>query len=770
MNLRLSLAAGLLIASTSSFSFADEIDLSQYYGFQPLELFKLADRSSAMLSGDLNGDGKLDIVVADNSHSRLDLLIQRGSKPADGNSDKQGVNEIGNDWRFEHRKLAVDRSVTAMVLGDFNGDRRQDIACLGEPNRLVIRLQPESGDWTEKKEMRLADVSPSPWCMASGDLNGDARDDIVVLGSRKSYLLYQQEDGSMGTPQGLLNTSANPGLVQVTDLDGDGRKDLCYLAGSDERAFCARLQSAQGGLEPELRFDVTNPRAIALHNLDGKPGQEVLSIDGRTGRVRVSRVTRAARDATGMTEQLVQYGLGDPDAGKDRDLATGDLDGDGLLDVVVTEPESAAMIVFRQHKESGLDLGTTYPGLLGADHVRLADFDGDGQDEVIVLSSEEKTLAISRLKAGRLTFPEALPVKVGEPLCLDITDVTGDKRPDIVFLSRVRDGRSSEYYLSGLTLVKDAWQPHTFGEESGLKIDTKYTPTHLKVLDANHDGRSDFLVFVGSSREPLLLVTNKDGKPELVENVSGIRLGEVDANAVFVGRDRRMMLVAQQNFARSLMLTDSQEWKVIDQFNTNEINAKIAGAAAMDLDGKPGDEVALIDLGVQKLRLLRLVGNVYRPWRELDLKAFAFKAAEVVDLNGDKRDDLLLFGRSRMAVLYNGRSDPKLEDVASYESTERDVFFQDLVAGDLNGDGQPEVAVIDTQSHSLEVLNFDATRGLRRALRFKIFEEKSFSTKEGRDNEPREALIADVTGDRAADLLLLCHDRLILYPQDQGGK
>lgn len=768
MNLRLSLAAGLLIVSTSAF--ADEIDLSQYYGFQPLELFKLADRSSAMLSGDLNGDGLMDVVVADNSHSRLDLLIQRKAKPGTADATKQGVNEVANDWRFEHRKLSVDRNVTAMVLGDFNGDKRQDIACLGDPNRLVIRLQPVSGEWIEKNELRLADVNPTPWCMASGDLNGDGRDDIVVLGGRKSYLLYQQDDGSMGTPQGLLNTSASPGLVQVTDLDGDGRKDLCYLAGSDERAFCARLQSAQGGLEPELRFDVTNPRAIALHDLDGKPGKEVLSVDSRTGRVQVSRVTRSSRDDGGMSEQLVQYGLGDPDAGKDRDLATGDLDGDGLLDVVVTEPESAAMVVFRQHKESGLDLGTTYPGLLGANHVRLADFDGDGKAEVIVLSSEEKTLAVSRLKDGRLSFPQALPVKTGEPLCLDLADVTGDKRPDIVFLSRVRDGRNSSYYLTALSMAKDGWQSHGFGEESGVEINTKYTPTHLKVLDANHDGRSDFLVFLGSSREPLLLVTNKDGKPELVENTSGIRLGEVESNAVFVGRDQRMMLVAQQNFARSLMLSEGQEWKVIDQFNANEINAKIAGAVAMDLDGKPGDEVALIDMGVQKLRLLRLVDNVYRPWRELDLKAFAFKAAHVVDLNGDKRNDLLLFGRSRMAVLYHGRSDPKLQEVASYESKERDVFFQDLVAGDLNGDGQPEIAVIDTQSHSLEVLNFSASHGLRRALRFKIFEEKSFSTKAGRDNQPREAMIVDVTGDRAADLILLCHDRLIVYPQDKGGK
>jgi hypothetical protein len=34
--------------------------------------------------------------------------------------------------------------------------------------------------------------------------------------------------------------------------------------------------------------------------------------------------------------------------------------------------------------------------------------------------------------------------------------------------------------------------------------------------------------------------------------------------------------------------------------------------------------------------------------------------------------------------------------------------------------------------------------------------------------QPREGLIVDVTGDGRADLLLLCHDRLLVYPQDAG--
>src|SRR5262245_40445977 len=52
-------------------------NLAQYYGFTRLELYKLQQRSQNMLAADLNNDGKTDLVLIDNSNSRLDLLQQR---------------------------------------------------------------------------------------------------------------------------------------------------------------------------------------------------------------------------------------------------------------------------------------------------------------------------------------------------------------------------------------------------------------------------------------------------------------------------------------------------------------------------------------------------------------------------------------------------------------------------------------------------------------------------------------------------------------------
>ncbi|MGE5194606.1 MAG: FG-GAP repeat domain-containing protein [Deltaproteobacteria bacterium] len=749
-----------------------EDNLAQYYGFGRLELYKLQQRSANMLAADLNNDGRIDLILIDNSNSRLDLLQQRAKPEASGKPAGSGkINAVENDKRFEHKKIAVDREVNSLAVGDFNGDGRKDLVYFGAPDQLTFVYQSPAGDWASRKRVRLPDVQPAMWNIAAGDLDGDGKDDVAVLGKHDTYLLYQNPGGELAAPARLMNTGENLELAQIADVDGDGRNDLCYLSKSDpDRPFGVRLQTSDGRLGPELRCELPKYRGVTFADVDGKRGHEVLAIEAQTGRVKIHQLRQAEAHPGELAGQLIQYGFGQQGGGKNRDLATGDLDGDGLIDVVVTDPESAQMIVFLQHKATGLDLGNMFPGLMGGEQVRVGDVDGDSKIDVVVLSSREKTIGISKMENGRLTFPRGIPLDK-EPAVFDLVDLNGDGQVEIVFVGKDRSGSATKYTLQALThSAAGEWRTFKFGDHDSIPVAPKSSPERLTAVDANRDGRPDFLIFAGTDRPPLVLLSNAQGVPtEVSAAEGGFGLGNVSAGGLFVGQlDQPVILVAQEKFARNVAVGEKNQWQVLDQYNASEADAKIVGAATIDLDGEPGREIVLVDQGVKKLRVLRKEGMVYRPWREVEIGSFPYRSTCVADLNGDGRDDLLLFGSGKFGVLYAGRSDPRLKTIAAYESKLEKVRFTDLVVGDLNSDGQPDIAVIDAQSQMIDILNYTPAAGLRHAVHFKVFEAKTLASEERAGSEPREAVIADVTGDGRPDLILLSQDRVLVYPQDDG--
>ena len=762
-----------IMGSLTSVGLADDPVLAPHYGFKPVEVFKLADRSGNMLTGDLNHDGLTDLVLIDNSHSRIDLLLQRKEPPGkkkEAPAGRTDVNVIDDAWRFEHQKLPVNHDVAAMTLGDFNGDGRTDIVYFGNPDQLVIRFQPEKGEWTEKKQQRIPDAAPTQWFLTAGDLDANGLDDLVILGKHETIVLYQTAKGVLASPKKLMNTSDKLGLAQIADLDGDGRLDLCYLAGEGlNRVLGARLQQSSGQLGPEYVFDLERPRAVSLRDVDGKPGHEILTIDSRTGRLKLLNVEQKKLGEHELPERLIQYGFGRQGSGKDRDLAVGDFDGDGLSDLVVTDPDASRVLLFKQNKGQGLEMGVPFPSLTGSDQIRAADLDGNGRSQLLVHSTAEKTMGVSRFEEDRMTFPQSIPTE-SDASVIEMVDLDGDGKLEVMFIAKTKKDRSSEYSLQAMKRVgKDDWQPVKFGDKTAIALDLKGTPERLLLADVIGDERPEFLIFQGS-KPPQLFSLNPDGIPGEIPTGGNLGVGTLGAGAVSLCSlgGKKGLLVTQENFARHMVLSPQKRWEVVDQFNVTESNSKIVAGAVVDLNGEGDPEIVLVDGGLKKLRVLRKIDGNYQPWKEIDIGDFQLKSLKVADLNGDRHDDLVLFGADKFALLFAGGQSPALKELASFESQLDKVYPTDVVAGDLNGDGHVDLAITDVRSHFIEIIQYRPTTGLRHALYFRIYEQKSFASDESKDAEPREALVADVTGDGLADLILLAHDRLLVYPQDDG--
>ena len=177
----------------------------------------------------------------------------------------------------------------------------------------------------------------------------------------------------------------------------------------------------------------------------------------------------------------------------------------------------------------------------------------------------------------------------------------------------------------------------------------------------------------------------------------------------------------------------------------------------------------LLDRTSKSLLFLAKRGGIYRPSGMLSVGPFDLQKMHVADLNGDGRDDLLLAGAERFGVVLTGSKGQRLKLVHSYEASREQARLADLIVGDLNSDGQPDIALIDPGEHFVEIVTKGSTGELEKAMAFKVFERKSMRNVSDLV-EPRDLGVGDVDGDGRTDLVLIVHDRILVYRQDAGGE
>ena len=766
---------GLLALASASVNWADEPRWADYFGFLPLEVYKLDPRINNLLLADVDGDKVADVIVANNARSRIDLLLSSpgpagdaGAEPVD--KEKREANQVPSDHRMHRKSLSVNREIVSLQAGDFNGDGKIDLAYYGTPAELVILLNQGGGEFAEARKIHTGESIESAGALTVGDLNRDGKDDLALVTLSEVITILQVEGGKLGEPERLAHTSANPRMVKALDLDGDGGDDLVMLDGGTDDPIRVRFSAPGGALGPEERFAIEPLRAYTFGQVDGKPGQEFLTIEAQSGKASVMTLAEAdpKDEDAAKRGRLLFYPL--PQGGsRNRSLDLGDLDGNGKTDVVVADPANAQFLVYLQADKGGLGAPKTFPNLNGGKSVQVADLDGDKKAEVYVLSEPEKQVGRSLLRDGRLTFPAPLPIK-GEPVSLVLADLDGDGSKEVIYVTREQNPKSTAdaFALRALTRSKEGrFSPFRWGDVELVPLPEVIDAPTIKVLDVNRDGKPDLMLFNDSGPKSLRLGRG-NAPPEIAPGGLGplTDVPPTGLSLLELGGEPALVL-AQKTYARNLVFDKDGLWVVKDQFNTGRNNAQVLGVAAIDTDGDGSKELALLDRTSKSILYLDKKDGVYRPSGSLSVGSLDFQGMRVADLDGDGKDDLLLAGAERFGVVLSGKRGRRLKVIASYEPTREDARLADLAAGDLNGDGQVDIALTDPGDHFVELTTYVGKPKLAKALAFKIFERKSFRRVSDLI-EPRDLAISDVDGDRRSDLILLVHDRILIYRQDSG--
>jgi len=421
--------------------------------------------------GDMDGDGDLDLVVA--QISNVGVLLNDGTgafSAAQTHGALSGVNSL--------------------VVADLDGDSDLDIAVASSAfGGLTVMLNDGSANFTSTGSPVLGVAS-----IAAADLNGDGDVDLAL--GHDGGVSTLLNDGAGAFPSTNLisfGVGVNVTGLQLGDLDGDGDADLAaadrehrvrILLNDGSAAFSAPTLWGPGynRARPPFSFSIL---VLADLNEDG-----VLDVAAANALDR--SILTLFNDGNGELSgpQNVSVSLFLDHA--PGPLAAGDLDGDGILDLVTGKSASGG---FTTLINQGLgNFLAQFSNLTSADFLATEDVDGDGDFDLVLSGA----LAVND-GSGNFATPVAIPGS-GFPFAHVLHDLNGDGFQDLI--NSATQGTTLTVQLNN--------GAGGFLAASSFSVGT--SPQYAGVGDWNGDGHPDLAVpNLGSNNISLLLNDGSGG-------------------------------------------------------------------------------------------------------------------------------------------------------------------------------------------------------------------------------------------------------------------
>jgi hypothetical protein len=345
--------------------------------FGPQTTFAVGPMPYSVAVGDFDGDGRLDLVVAnfdDDTGSTVSVLRGTGA----GSFEAQATFSVGmGPW--------------SVTVGDFDHDGHLDVATanLGEGTISVLLGTGEGGFGLES----AFPAGPGPASMAVGDFDEDGALDLVVgdlMGTVR--VLLGTGAGSFGPPAAFAS-GALSWSVAVGDFDEDGHLDLAVGGSNDAPSTVSvLLGTGKGTFGPPTMFAVGGgPTTVAVGDFDGDGHLDLVAANDAGGSVSILLGT-----GTGSFGAQMVVGAGPgPSA-----VAVADFDGDGHPDLAVTDlgGGGADTVTVLLGTGTGSFVHQTAFAVGAAPYaVAVGDFDGDGHPDLAVANSLEDEMPATQL-------------------------------------------------------------------------------------------------------------------------------------------------------------------------------------------------------------------------------------------------------------------------------------------------------------------------------------------------------------------------------------
>ena len=387
----------------------------------------------------------LDAVVAAQGTFAFWAFFRGDQTTQVGSSSSQSISQVANPAYARvsfgiPATHAVGSTARSVAIADVTGDALADVLVTtstvfpqGDPAadwKLLVFAQLPDHTLAAPVRLDTHAASGSGMLLATGDIDGDGRTDVVVgAESAGGVDVFIQGPGGLGSP--VLFPIGGPIYdMRLADVNRDGRADL-VVSLSDRVAVYPAMPGGTFGSPIVVGPGHGGQVEVADMNGDGLP--DVVLKEGST-------ITVFAQRADSTFTQQAQSTLpagGNPEMGT---IAAGDLTGDGLADVVANvggnSPDSRIHVLAQAAGQLAAPL--TYPvyDLPVPGPLALADMNGDGRLDLVIPHPGFARLGVMLQRPdGRLGAEQLFGIPDASNYAtrgLAVGDINGDGRPDVV--------------------------------------------------------------------------------------------------------------------------------------------------------------------------------------------------------------------------------------------------------------------------------------------------------------------------------------------------
>lgn len=385
---------------------------------------------SQMAFGDINNDGKSDLIIANNSTAFNDdiswweningqLYRHQIYSYLDGVRIPKFV-DIDNDG---------DQDIVVTVSGDIGNSENELLLYenIGDNNFINWRLS-DSLDYA-------ADVEPA-------DIDGDGDIDLFVSARDASDLIWLRNDGQKGDwYSSTIDADINQVLgIHAVDIDGDNDVDIVGCANNDDKLFWYQNNGAGTFTKFVVDANIDAPREVEAADLDGDGDIDLALASGATANAIVIYINNGTQS---FTKQVAFTGK------TAFDIEIADWNSDGKPDIIFTlsatspvnpQQEVVALI------NNGGNAFTTTPLVINAEKgtgLKVADLDNDGDMDFVVGRNQQVRarmwLQTPTGLVGSTLSDAGASGSTPQVLGLDVADTDADGKNEIVFADFARD-------------------------------------------------------------------------------------------------------------------------------------------------------------------------------------------------------------------------------------------------------------------------------------------------------------------------------------------